>query len=116
VTIPPPVPKQIKAPVGSTRFEITWRDGAAQIIPNAILRGYCPCAGCQGHSGPVAFQVGRNSDLIEVAPVGNYGLKFAWGDRHDTGIYTFSFLRKLGDLYASHGDDLPKLMPMLEGR
>jgi DUF971 family protein len=30
-----------------------------------------------------------------VAPVGNYALQFVWSDGHETGIYTFEYLRKL---------------------
>jgi DUF971 family protein len=30
-----------------------------------------------------------------VEPVGNYALRFRWSDGHDTGIYTFDFLRRL---------------------
>jgi DUF971 family protein len=94
-------------------MEIAWRDGSAHKIPNLILRGYCPCAGCQGHGGPITFHAGRDSDLIELEGVGNYGLKLVWGDRHETGIYTFTFLRKLGELYAEHGDLLPEALPEL---
>lgn len=115
MTSPPPVPKQIRAPVGATHFEIAWRDGVVHSLPNAILRGYCPCAGCQGHQGPVHFNAGRDSELLEVESVGNYGLKLGWGDRHNTGIYTFVFLRKLGELYVEHGDALPDVQPELEG-
>ena len=34
-------------------------------------------------------------ERISVAPVGNYALRFGWSDGHDTGIYTFDYLRKL---------------------
>jgi DUF971 family protein len=34
-------------------------------------------------------------ERLSVAPVGNYALQFGWSDGHDTGIYTFDYLRKL---------------------
>ncbi len=96
-------PLQIRAPHGATLFEISWSDGAAHRIPNEILRGYCPCAGCQGHSGEIRFQEGRNSEIREIKPVGNYALSLTWGDAHDTGIYSFEFLHRLGELHERLG-------------
>lgn len=113
---PAPVPIAIAAPQGAAWFEITWQGGQKQRLPNAIVRGYCPCASCQGHVGPISFVPGRDSELLELNPVGNYGLRLLWGDRHETGIYTFRFLKQLADLYAEHGDALPQLVPQLLGR
>src|SRR5437879_4707132 len=87
----------VKAPHGATETEISWGDGARTIYPNAILRGYCPCAGCQGHGGTIVFVPGNNSERRELEPVGHYALKLVWGDGHDTGIYTFEYLRSLCD-------------------
>jgi DUF971 family protein len=88
-------PTHIKAPHGAKTTEITWADGVKAIYPNELLRGLCPCAGCQGHGGTIVFVPGGNSELREIEPVGRYALKLAWGDGHDTGIYTFVYLREL---------------------
>src|SRR5258708_16315867 len=45
----------VKAPHGSRVIELKWGDGRAFSLPHRIVRGYCPCAGCQGHSGGVRF-------------------------------------------------------------
>ena len=71
--------------------------------PHEILRGYCPCAGCQGHSGAIHFQEGGNEELREIERVGNYALSFTWGDSHSSGIYTFRYLRALGELLDEKG-------------
>jgi len=34
-------------------------------------------------------------ERASVAPIGNYALHFGWSDGHDTGIYTFDYLRRL---------------------
>lgn len=92
---PEHTPTSIKAPHGATTTEIAWGDGVRCVYPNAILRGYCPCAHCQGHGGTIEFIPGGNSDLREIEPVGFYALKLVWGDGHETGLYTFEYLRKL---------------------
>jgi len=40
------------------------------------------------------FAPGMN-ELVKLAPVGNYGVKAAWKDGHDTGIYTWEMLRNV---------------------
>jgi DUF971 family protein len=75
---------------------ITWDDGHVGEYPREYLRGYCPCAMCQGHgSGPKKFTSGGDSKLSEIRAVGNYAVEFAWEDGHSTGIYTFDYLRSL---------------------
>lgn len=107
-------PTGVRAPHGADVFEIEWADGAVSRLPHRILRGYCPCAGCQGHGGGIHFQEPASSlELRDVGQVGNYALALTWGDGHSTGIYTFTYLRRLGDLVAAHGDALPEAHPEL---
>lgn len=101
----PPKPIGISAPHGARIFTIRWAGGASDALPHSILRGYCPCAGCQGHSGRIAFQAGRDLDLREVKAVGNYALALTWGDGHSSGIYSFDYLHRLGRLFAEHGEE-----------
>ena len=92
---PKTTPTGVKAPHGARTFEITFADGHTSRVPHEILRGYCPCAHCQGHGGTLKFVPGGNLEIREIQQVGNYALQFTWGDRHDSGIYTFSYLRSL---------------------
>ena len=81
---------------------IEWRDGVGQSIPFTELRRGCPCAACRGEMGrPGRFDLDPElrpgeAELADIALVGNYGLKVIWGDGHDTGIYRFEQLRRLG--------------------
>ena len=93
-------PTGIKAPRGARIFRIDWADGFVGNIPHSILRGYCPCAGCQGHSGTIKFVSGNDEELLEIVTVGNYALQLTWGDRHDSGLYSFRYLRLLSELAA----------------
>ena len=60
-------PTRIKAPRNARVLGITWADGHVGVYPHEILRGYCPCAGCQGHSGTIRFVPGGELDLVELA-------------------------------------------------
>ncbi len=86
---------QVRSPVGGDTTEIDWADGHKGVLPNAMLRAYCPCAGCQGHSGEIRFIPGGNSVIDAIEEVGSYALQFTWGDGHASGIYTFRYLRRL---------------------
>jgi len=103
----------VKAPHGAKAIELKWGDGQAFSLPHRIVRGYCPCAGCQGHGGGVRFMDAGEPDLRDIGQVGNYALELGWADGHSTGIYPYTFLRRLGELYASHGDALPEKLPEL---
>lgn len=101
-------PVNVKAPHGATLLEITWADQHRSALPHELLRGYCPCAACQGHSGTIVFRAGGNLVLKNLEQVGNYALSFAWGDGHNSGIFTFRYLRALGDLVDAQGADVVK--------
>lgn len=79
------------------QFQLTWSDGHSAKLDYDYVRGFCPCALCQGHgSNEVTYQPPRRPvtpDTIE--PVGNYGISIIWSDRHSTGIYRFDFLRRI---------------------
>jgi DUF971 family protein len=89
------VPIEIHHMKEKSLVRIQWDDGHSGDYPCAHLRGYCPCALCQGHGGHIKFVEGVPSGLSEITPVGNYAIQFAWEDGHSTGIYTFEYLRSL---------------------
>lgn len=98
-------PVRVKAPHGAKELEIVWADEHRSRFPHELLRGYCPCATCQGHSGTIRFQAGGNLEIRKIEQVGNYALSFEWGDAHSSGIYTFRYLRALGDIIEEQGDE-----------
>ncbi|MGE0784505.1 MAG: gamma-butyrobetaine hydroxylase-like domain-containing protein [Sandaracinaceae bacterium] len=102
-----PEPVELRAPVGARRLEIDWADGTTDGYRHVILRGFCPCAHCQGHHGPVRWVEGAPAadlTLDAIEPVGNYALTLRWGDGHATGIYTFRFLKALAEVGELHED------------
>jgi DUF971 family protein len=105
-------PVELRAPEGARRMEIDWDDGTTTAYRHEILRGFCPCAHCQGHHGPVRWVEGaeeQDLSLASIEQVGNYALQLGWGDGHATGIYTFRFLRALGEVGEK---DVPEVSGM----
>jgi DUF971 family protein len=86
---------EVRAPRGARVMQLLFEDGHEGLYPHELLRGYCPCAQCQGHQGPIRFVDGGELELTEIVEVGNYALGLTWRDGHNTGIYSFEFLRRL---------------------
>lgn len=80
-------------------LKMVFSDDHVAEYPTPYLRGYCPCARCQGHSGsepewqPIERR--RQIEVVDIEQVGSYALSITWGDGHDTGIYSFEKLREM---------------------
>lgn len=74
---------------------IRWADGHASDLPITRLRGYCPCAECQGHGGEIKWIDNSTNGITGAEPVGRYALLFTFVDGHNTGIYRWETLRML---------------------
>jgi DUF971 family protein len=87
----------IRSPRGAQVTEIDWGDGHKSAYPHEVLRGYCPCAGCQGHTGTIRFIEckGAQLEIEDFEVVGNYALRIQWFDGHGTGIYSYKYLRSI---------------------
>lgn len=84
---------------------IKWNDGTESFIPLDRLRRGCPCAGCQGerdildrlHKGPDHPLTPAGFQIRSLNPVGSYAIQPTWADGHNTGLYTFDYLRQLAE-------------------
>ncbi len=76
---------------------ITFDDGASFEIPFELLRIESPSAEDRGH-GPAARVIGgkRGVMAVRAEPVGRYAVRIVFDDGHDTGLYSWDFLRTLG--------------------
>lgn len=90
-----PEPVTLRHDADGSLLYITWSDGHESEYPLAYLRGWCPCAECQGHEGRRRFVHSAHTQLSSWEPVGRYAICFGWQDGHRTGIYSYAYLRAL---------------------
>ena len=94
----------------SKGIDIDWQDGLHSAYSIEFLRDQCPCAVCTGAHGtepqktnysapaPDAFPMFKPRLRMDaVEPMGHYAIKISWNDGHSTGIYSWTYLRKLAD-------------------
>jgi ATP-binding protein involved in chromosome partitioning len=93
-------PERVEPTEDGQRLRIVWRDGAVHEYEPRAIRLACPCAGCVDEftGRPILDPASVAADVKPVAIeyVGRYALKFTWPDGHDTGIYPYDLMRRLG--------------------
>jgi len=97
-------PREI-AQEGEHQLRITWADEKVCEYNAARLRRACPCAQCvnewTGERTLKAEAISDEMEIKDIAIVGRYALNFRWSDGHDTGIYSFQYLRDLCDAVSA---------------
>ncbi len=99
---------------GGSGVVIEWKDGHRSSWSFAWLRAACPCATCteeRERAGVFPGQTGAKPALLpiyqdparplDVSQVGNYALRFKWNDGHESGIYSWDYLRNVADVEAA---------------
>ena len=88
-------------------LEILFDDGSQFNLPCEYLRVYSPSAAVKGHGpGQEVLQYGKqNVGIDRIEPQGAYAVKLCFDDGHDTGLYTWKLLYKLGVNYAELWQD-----------
>ena len=84
-----------------SEISIKWSDDANTRYSAAQLRRACPCAGCvnewTGEKMLDAASIPEDLTITSTSIVGRYALNFHFSDDHDTGIYSFKYLRYLSN-------------------
>jgi DUF971 family protein len=81
-------------------LELDFNDGRTFRLPAELLRVESPSADVQGHGGPEGKTIvagRRHVGIIGVEPVGTYALRIRFDDMHDSGLYTWDWLYRLGE-------------------
>lgn len=93
-----PQPVSLTVHQASRVLEIAFDDGRSFRIPFELMRVYSPSAEVQGHGpGQEVLQTGKRDVLIEsIEAVGHYAVQPRFSDGHESGIYTWELLYRLG--------------------
>jgi DUF971 family protein len=93
-----PVPTEIRLDRAARVLHVTFDDGGIFALPAEYLRVESPSAEVQGH-GPNQKTILGGKQYIgigAVEPVGHYAVRLVFDDGHDTGIFSWDYLRELG--------------------
>lgn len=90
-------PTDIRLHKKTALLELIYADGGTHSLPAEFLRVYSPSAEVRGHGqGQEVLQVGKiNVKIDRIEPVGHYAIRLHFDDGHDTGIYSWEYLREL---------------------
>ena len=93
-----PTPTALTLHRQSRLLEVAFDSGETFSLGCEYLRVPSPSAEVQGHGpGQHILQLGkRNVNIVEIRPVGQYGVVLVFDDGHDTGIYSWDTLYTLG--------------------
>jgi DUF971 family protein len=91
-------PTEIRLKRDERILEVDFDDGRSFRLPAELLRVESPSAEVQGHGGDDKTIVAgrRHVGIVSVEPVGHYAVRIAFDDLHDTGIYSWDTLYRLG--------------------
>lgn len=94
----PPRPIEVRIRRATQRLELDFDDGAKVSLPAELLRIESPSAEVQGHSPDQKQTVAgkRGVGIVAAEPIGHYAVRIRFSDGHDTGIFTWSLLHRMG--------------------
>ncbi len=91
-------PIELRLVDDGTQLNIVFDDESGFALPAEFLRVESPSAEVKGHgAGQEKTAAGkRNVRIFSVEPVGNYAVRLIFSDGHNTGIYSWTTLHRLG--------------------
>ncbi|WP_183858308.1 gamma-butyrobetaine hydroxylase-like domain-containing protein [Prosthecomicrobium pneumaticum] len=100
---PEPWPTELRVSADRRTLTVRFEDGSAHALAAEYLRVESPSAEVQGHNPSEKRTVPgkREVTIRAVDPVGNYAVRITFSDGHDTGLFTWSYLARLGRDHAT---------------
>ena len=100
-------PSELRLHKDRKTLTVSFEGGETFDLPAEYLRVKSPSAEVQGHSAEERKTVPgkRNVAILEVHPVGNYAVRLVFDDMHSTGIYSWDYLRELGQNRDAYWQD-----------
>ena len=124
-----PLPTEVRLRTRSRVLEVAYGPDERYELPFEYLRVYSPSAEVRGHGpGQETLQLGKHEVGVKaVEPVGRYAVRIVFDDGHDSGLYTWGYLRELGrtreekwrrylERLAQLGIPYPTVVPPKPGR
>lgn len=99
-----PWPTEVRLNTDKDQLTVAFGDNASYSLSAEYLRVFSPSAEVQGHSPDQRQTVPGKKDvrIAAIEPVGNYAIRIRFDDGHDTGLYSWSYLRDLGTSHDDH--------------
>lgn len=93
-------PQELRVNPRKDALAILFDDGARASLSAETLRTQSPSAEVQGHGGmrPPAVTGKEDVKISRLEPVGNYAVRIVFDDGHDSGLFSWDYLRKLAGL------------------
>lgn len=93
-----PTPTEIRLSQDKRTLTVAFDNGERFALAAELLRVESPSAEVQGHD-PSQKTIGpgkRAVEIMKIEPVGNYAVRLVFDDMHETGIFSWSVLHRLG--------------------
>jgi DUF971 family protein len=93
-----PVPTELRLRRQSRVLEVAFGPDEQYALPFEFLRVHSPSAEVKGHGpGQETLVLGKQTvGIREIEPVGQYAVRLVFDDGHDSGLYSWKYLRELG--------------------
>lgn len=94
-----PWPTELRVAKDRQTLHIAFDDGEAFALAAELMRVESPSAEVQGHGpGQKQLVAGKRAvKLVKADPNGNYAVRLHFDDGHSTGIFSWRYLRFLGE-------------------
>ena len=91
-------PEEIRLNADKTELAVRFDSGKAYQLSAEFLRVVSPSAEVQGHGGTPMPAVAGKQDvrITDIIPVGNYAVRIVFDDGHDSGLFSWEYLAKIG--------------------
>ncbi|MCA1931154.1 DUF971 domain-containing protein [Rheinheimera sp.] len=80
----------------SKLLDVRFNDGQQFQLSAEFLRVFSPSAEVRGHGKPQLVSHKKAVTITQIVPVGLYAVKLVFDDGHQTGLYSWDYLAKLG--------------------
>ncbi|MBN9670298.1 gamma-butyrobetaine hydroxylase-like domain-containing protein [Roseibium aggregatum] len=99
-----PWPTELRVSKDRDSLTVAFDNGERHALSAEYLRVCSPSAEVKGHAPSEKRTVPgkRRVEILKIEPVGNYAVKIHFDDLHNSGIFTWTYLRELGNERDRH--------------